>query len=116
MADLTIQQLGTNGGPNDGALTLETPNAGGDRFANDGNTFLLVEFGGAATGDVQVEGVPNSDAGRDGSSLIATAVSVIKVAGPFKPRPWNNGANVDLTYPSGVTGVTLAAIRVNRAG
>jgi len=112
MADLTVNTLGANGGPDNGALTFEVPNAGGDRFGNTGRDLILVEQTGAATGDVQLEGVPDSCAGRDGSSLLANAINTLKIAGPLKPTQWNNGQNVDVTYPSGITGITVGVIRV----
>lgn len=112
MADLTVNELGANGGPNNGALAFEAPAAGGDRFTNTGRELFLVEQSGAATGDAQLEGVPDSCAARDGASLIANAISTLKIAGPLKPLEWNNGQNVDVTYPSGVVGVTVSVIRV----
>ena len=62
---------------------------------------------------VQVEGVPSQDAARDGTSTLNPgSVGGVDFAGPFKPRNWNSSnGNIALTYPGGVTGLTLFIIR-----
>jgi hypothetical protein len=115
MADLTVTVLPANGVAT-GDLTFDTPAAGGDKFANTGREIVFVDQAGGATGDVQLEGVAGSENGRDGSSLLANAAVTVKVAGPLKPREWNSGGNVDVTYPSGVTGVTVMVVRVPLGG
>jgi len=114
MADLTISSMPANGVAS-GDLAFDTPAAGGDKFANTGREIVFVEYSGGATGSAQVEGVIGSN-GRDGAALFATTTSTVKVGGPYKPREWNTGGNVDVTYPAGVTGVTVLVVRVPLGG
>lgn len=112
MATLTVQEIPQNGATL-GAITYTASSAGGDEFPNDGRTILIVDYGATATTEtVQIEGVPSIDSGRDGTSTVAAGTSEQHVAGPFKPRNWNTSSgNVQLTYPGGVTGVSVAAVR-----
>jgi hypothetical protein len=112
MATLTVQDIPANGADS-GTITFTASSGGGDDFPNDGRVLLIVKYGGTATTEtVQIEGVPSIDSGRDGTQTIAAGTSVEKMAGPFKARNWNTGSGlVQITYPGGVTGVSVAAVR-----
>lgn len=110
MAVLTVQELPTNGATA-GEITFTAADVAGDTFVNTGREIYLVAYGGTATGTVEIEGVPSADSGRDGSSVIATATSGVHGAGPFKPRNFSNAGVVDVSYPGGITDITVAVIR-----
>jgi len=112
MANIPVQSLPANG-QGFGGLTFTAASASGDSFAATGNEIVLVKGAtGWTTETVQVEGVPGADAARDGTATLDPgAVAGVDAAGPFKPRNWNNGSNIELTYPGGVTGVEVAIVR-----
>ncbi len=113
MATLTVQDQPVNAG--ELAITFTAADVAGDTFANDGNTVFLVQWGAAPSGDVTIEGVPSADSGRDGTSTMAAAAeNSLTQAGPFKARNWNSAGAVDVTYPSGVTDIMVAAVRLTR--
>lgn len=109
MAVLTSQKLPANGG--ELAVVFAAADVAGDSFANPGkNVYVHIQWGASPSGNAQIEGVLDS-AGRDGTStLTAAAANSTTVAGPFKPRNWNNGGSVDITYPSGVTDINIAIV------
>lgn len=110
MAALTVQDLPANAG--ELAVSFAAADVAGDTFENDSRVFLAIQWGASPSGNVVVEGVPAADSGRDGSTtLTAGAANSITMAGPFKARNWNNGGSVDVTYPSGVTDISVAVVR-----
>lgn len=110
MADITRQDLPANG--QELALTFAAASLAGDSFPNDGQTYFAVQWGATPSGNVQIEGVEAPDSGRDGTvTMTAGAANSITVAGPFKTRNFNSGGKVDVTYPSGVTDISVAAYR-----
>jgi len=114
MATLTVQEL-PRYGVGLGGVTFDAATGGGDDFPNDGRTILLVKgVGGWTTETVQVEGVPAQDSARDGTATLnpGGASGDLDAAGPFNPRNWNLSGSVQLTYPSGVTGLEVAVVRI----
>lgn len=108
MALLTVAQISRAG------LTksLAAAAGGGDTFSNDGRTYFHILNGGG--GSVTVTFVTTSVV--DGNAVADTAVVVGAGAemmiGPFPPATYNNDSGlVSVTY-SGVTSVTVAAIRL----
>lgn len=117
MAALSIQQIGEAGlDPQFSAAA-----AGGDTFANDTleRTFLFVKNGGA--GAITVTGTAQkTQAGVRGFGALPRndiAVSVPagqdRLIGPFTDAFSDAAGNVSVTY-SGVTSVTVAAVRLPR--
>ena len=111
MAALTVQELPANAG--ELAVTFDAADVAGDTFENDSRVFLIVSFGATPSGNVVVEGVPAADSGRDGTTTLTAVADTIVMAGPFKSRNWNNSGSVEVTYPSGVTNISVAAVRYN---
>lgn len=108
MAQLAVQDMPANGG--ELTVTQNAASVGGDNFLNDGNTYVIVIFGAAPSGNVVIEGVPAADSGRDGSITVTAAANERHVRGPFKGR--NFGASVDLSYPGGVTNISIGLVRL----
>lgn len=113
MATLTVQEL-PRYGVGLGGITFGAATGVGDDFPNDGRTILLVKgVTGWTTETVQVEGVPSQDSARDGTATLNPGgIGDLDVAGPFNPRNWNLSGSVQLTYPSGVTGLEVAVVRI----
>lgn len=85
--------------------------SGGDSFINDGRTLLYVNNGGGSPITVtidakQIAGMPFTD------PTVAVANGTHKLIGPFPPRYFNDAnGRVGVTY-SGVSSVTVAAIKL----
>lgn len=104
-------------------LTVTTPNlagvlvgnvnaaGGGDSFPNDGRTVFYVNNGGGAPITVTIDA--KSIDGMDFENpAIAVAAGAHKLIGPFPPKYFNDvNGRVGVSY-SGVTSVTVAAVRV----
>jgi len=117
MANIPVQSLPANG-QGFGGITFTAASAGGDSYTATGNEIVVVKGQTGWTSEtVQVEGVPGADAARDGTatldpgSLASVDGGGLDMAGPFKPRNWNNGSTVELTYPGGETGLGIAIVR-----
>jgi hypothetical protein len=98
--------------------TDNAANAGGDSFANDGNTFLNVKNGSG--GDITV--TVNSQVTNPCPGQAAADIAVVitageeRIIGPFNQQAFNNAnGQVELTY-SGVTSLTVAVIKGAFAG
>jgi hypothetical protein len=101
MATLTIQKL-TNAGL-DPSSYLGAPAAGGDKFKNDGRTYLHAKSGGTAI-TITVEAVPDI--------TVALTTSDEKLIGPFTPVTYNDvDGYVNLAY-NAVTSLTVAAVQL----
>ena len=113
MATLTVNEV-PRYGAGLGGITFVAAAGGGDDFPNDGRTVLLVKgVTGWTTETAQVEGVPAQDSARNGTATLnPQAVEGVDVAGPFNPRNWNASGSVLVTYPGGVTGLEVAAVRI----
>ncbi|WP_439816225.1 hypothetical protein [Zavarzinia sp. CC-PAN008] len=99
--------------------TLGTAEAGGDAFANDGATLLLVTTGGTActvTIPAQVTAAEVAGMGRltkaNAGGTVAT--NSRRIFGPFPPAAFNDGQGRAVVSYSQVAGVGVAALRVPR--
>lgn len=108
MATLTVQQI---------TLTGTTPSyaacaSGGDEFVNDGQTFIQVKNASGGELTVTVNSRTNCNQGSDHDVAVAIPLTTgDKMIGPFPPSRFNNGdGKVTITY-SGVTSLTIAAIK-----
>lgn len=120
MAQLTIQSVTQAGA----TITPVAAAAGGDAFANtnDESTVLEVTNGGGSPITVTIT-PPNSSYRLPGVGPVTVAAIVVSVPnagsrriGPFPAAVWNDvSGNVNAAY-SGVTTVTVAAVRVTPVG
>lgn len=108
MAVLSVQQLTSAGvTPTFGAAA-----AGGDKFANNGRTFLVVKNGGGSEVTVTLDSKKNCDQGFDHNIQVAVAAGAEKWIGSLEPNRFNNSSGeVEASY-SAVTSVTVAAVQV----
>src|SRR3972149_9483105 len=110
MATLSVQQAAITGLEE----VYSSCAAGGDEFANDGNTFIIVKNGHSSPQTVTVVSqVAEADLppGTDQANVaIVVTNAEQRIIGPF-PQAGFNDANgkVQLTY-SGVTALTIAAV------
>jgi len=93
---------------------------GGDTFANDGDALLYVKNGGGGSVTVTITAqavsltVPGRGAMTKANAGGAVAAGADRVFGPFPPASFNNASGqVAVTY-SGVTSVTVAALRLRQ--
>lgn len=89
---------------------------GGDKFTNDGQTFLIIKNADASSHTV----TPTIQQGVDGQVPANVASTILAgethVIGPFPTAIYNDaGGFCNLTY-SAVTSVTVAAVRMPPAG
>lgn len=110
MATLTVQELPANG-VDLGDITFTAADVAGDEWANTGRDLVIVQFGATPSGNVQVEGVPSADSGRDGTVTFTAGANETHIGGPYKPRNFNTGGVTQLTYPGGVTDINVAIVR-----
>lgn len=108
MATLTVQEVARTGlAPTYGAAA-----GGGDAIPNDGRTMLHIKNGGggAVTLTVVTQATVLGNAVADDTISVPAAGE--RMVGPFPPAIYNDVNQLtQLTY-SGVTSVTVAAIRV----
>lgn len=114
MANITVQELPANGGALD-PVTFSAATAGGDVYDNAEDVILWVKFGAAPSGNVTIEGVAASDSGRDGTVTVTAGANEDHVMGPFSSKNFNEGGQVYLSYPSGVTDISVAVLRFTTA-
>ena len=116
MAVLSVQPVSLSG------LEANYANAagGGDQFVNDGNTFFHVKNGDASDKTVTFNAQPTSVQTQQYGDLPVSdrAVTVTageeRFVGPFPAALFNNASGrVEVSY-SGVTDVTVAAIKLPR--
>lgn len=108
MATLTVQKT-TLGGI---VPTYAAAAAGGDEFANDGETYFHVKNASAGSVTVTLDSVRACDQGFDHNSGGAVAAGAEAVYGPFAKARFNNvSGRVAATYTA-VTSVTVAAVSV----
>jgi hypothetical protein len=107
MAALTVQQILVTGL----APSYASAAGGGDTFVNDGDTFLHVFNGGG--GSINVTIAPAGSVNGIGfeDQVVAVAAGANKMIGPFDPAIFNGASGVSVSY-SGVTSVTVAAIKL----
>lgn len=112
MATLTVQETSVSGlDPSYG-----TAAGGGDVFPNDGNTLLHVKNGGGGSINVTINSnYPNPPAGTaQDDPVVAVPAGEERMLGPYNQKGYNNASGqVEISY-SGVTTVTVAAIKLPR--
>ncbi|HHY47100.1 MAG TPA: hypothetical protein GX506_07370 [Firmicutes bacterium] len=108
MAVLTVQKLANSGI----TPTYSAADVAGDKFANNGRTFLVVKNGSASAITVTVNSQKQCDQGFDHDITVNVPASGEKWIGPLDPNRFNNAqGQVEVAY-SAVTSVTVAAIQV----
>lgn len=108
MAELSVQEISITGLEH----TLAAAAGGGDTFKNDGKTFFYVRNG--SVGDITLT---FTTPGKVGGVAIADPTVVVTAAeermiGPFEPSIFNTSAGLVAVGYSGVTSLTVAAIRL----
>lgn len=108
MATLTVQEYDRDGLHPDYA----TCSAGGDTFANNGDTIIHVKNAqGAATATVTIKTQATVDGLAVADKAVTLPATEDAIIGPFPPSIYNTtGGMVELTYDTVVT-VTVAAIQ-----
>lgn len=97
-------------------FTLAAASGGGDTFQNDGTLLLVVNNGGGGSIDVTIDSLKASDFGTDEDIVVSVGAGVQTIIGPFDRGRFNDVAqDVGVTY-SGVTSVTVAALKVDPRG
>jgi hypothetical protein len=108
MANLSIQDFSSVGI----APAFTAAAAGGDTFSNAGQTFFFVKNSGASSINVTVNSVTPCNQGYDHDLVVAVAAGATQKIGPFDYGRFNDASNmVGVTY-SGVSSVTVAALRL----
>lgn len=118
MAAITVQTVNKSGV----AANLVAASGGGDTFINDASelTLLMVRNGGGSSITVTIDVVPTNVSTSFGSlsvsdTAVAVAAGATAVIGPFRQALYNNGSGlVSVTY-SGVTSVTVAALKIDKS-
>lgn len=109
MAQLTVQDsTGTVGF----VATYAVAASGGDAFINDGKTQLRVKNGGGSSITTTVKSYTLCDQGVEHDLSIAVAAGTEAVVGPLDQGRFNSTAGLASVTYSGVTSVTVAALRV----
>lgn len=113
----TLASKVVNRSPGVDTTTLTAASAGGDRFAPDSNTFLLVRNGGGSpiTVTVVTPGVNAIGLNYD-DAVFTVAAGAEKMAGPFPAQFFADptaGGLASITY-SGVTSLTIAPVQVSQ--
>lgn len=109
MATLTVQDLDRTGLSEDTNLTGAA--SGGDECPNDGRTFLVVDNGDTSGHDVQPDAVLQAFGKDVDPDPITVAAGERYLIGPFPTEDF--GQTLSWTYPSGVTSVQVAAVRLS---
>lgn len=107
MATLTIQKMTI-----DGIIdpTFAACSAGGDKFVNDGNTFLQIKAGATGTTVTLTSEYPNAPEGTVATNKdLVLAANEEGYIGPIDTQGYNSEDTCSITY-SDTTTCTIAAI------
>lgn len=109
MATLTVSNINHTGL----APSFTAAAGGGDQFANDGRIFIYVKNAHTSGQTVTVNSQSNCSFGFDHDVAVSVpATNGERLIGPFPTSRFNDSSgNVQITY-SGVTSLTIAAIRL----
>ena len=109
MAALSTQQIGIGGKQ----ITMAAATAGGDTFNPEGRTFLDVNNGGGSPCTVTIAAQGSGPGGNPVSNrAVVIPAGQEWMIGPFDPAGFADANNnAAITY-SGVTSVTIAAVRL----
>jgi hypothetical protein len=108
LAVLTVQEVSLTGL----SLAFAAAAAGGDEFANTGREYLHVK--NASAGDVTVtfDSVAPCNQGYDHNVAVVVPAGGERIIGKFEPGRFNNSNNRVAVSYSGVTSVTVAAVKM----
>lgn len=110
MAQLTVQDVTRSG------LTpsFAAAASGGDSFTNNGSTFLYVKNGGAGAVTVTIDSqyAPLPVGTAQSNVSVSVDASGEAMIGPLPTRSFNDGDGLAQVTYSGVTSVTVAAIKL----
>lgn len=112
MATLTVQVMKLTGLE----ATYAAAAAGGDVFANDGMTFFHVKNGSGADITVTFDSLVNSNYGTDVNPAVVVTAGEERMIGLFPKDRFNNASGQVAVSYSGVTSLTVAAIRAVQSG
>ncbi len=108
MALLTVQKVTAAGiGP-----TFAAANAGGDAFANNGRTMVVVKNDGASSITVTITSARTCNQGFLHDLTISVPAGAERWIGPFAPWRFNDESGQVAVGYSAVTSVTVAAIEL----
>lgn len=99
-------------------FTTAAASGGGDTFANpaDGTTLLVVDNASGSPITVTINSLVASNYGNDDDIAVAVSAGSRTFLGPFDRARFNDSAQtVAVTY-SGVTSLTVAALKVDARG
>lgn len=108
MAAIPIEAVSLTGS----APNMQAASAGGDTFANDGNTLLRVTNGGTGAITVTVTAVQPCNQGVLHNAVANVAAGATADIGPFAPPRFNDSTGSAAVTYSGVTTVTVGAVRL----
>lgn len=106
---LNLQTISTNGTIISAAAATATD---GDKFQNDGRTYLKVINGSASSINVTVRAQNPCNQGFTHDLVVAVAAGATKYIGTLNPNQFNDANGDVLVTCSAVASVTIAAIRV----
>lgn len=119
MATLSVQNMALTGLQ---YTTSTAAAAGGDVFANDGRTYIIIKNASASTRTATFDAVASLDKPGFGTVPIAdTAITVpgsgtnggLVMIGPFPPDRFNNASGqVSVTYSDSAADLTVGVIRM----
>lgn len=100
----------------DASAVLDTPIVTGDQFIDDSRTFLWCKNSGSIL-TVSVTAQKPSDEGITTNVVVSIpATTGSKFWGPFGSRFIDVNGYVQITYPGGITGLTIAAFSLAEKG
>lgn len=114
MAALTVQTIAETGT----TVTLASAAGGGDTFANDGNTFLIVTNGSGSSINVTVTVVNGTFTNKQNGILtksdlvVAVGAGATKYIGPFPTGVYCSTSGTTAVAYSSATSVTVGAIKL----
>ena len=83
----------------------------GDKFQNDGKTYLEVSNGGGVSTNVTISAQSKCNQGFTHDLTVAVAAGVTKWIGTFNPNQFNDASGDVLVTCNPVASVTIAAIK-----
>ena len=114
MAALSIQTIAETGT----AVTLASAAGGGDTFANDGNTFVIVTNGSGSSINVTFTVVNGTFTSKQtgiltkSDNVVAVGAGATRYIGPFPTGVYNSTSGTVAVSYSSATSVTVGAIKL----
>jgi len=107
MALLTTQQIVLAGLE----ATYASCAGGGDTFSNDGQTFLHVKNGSGGDITVTINSVEACNQGSDHDVAVVVTAGEERMIGPFPRKRFNSATGTASISYSGVSSLTIAALK-----